>query len=200
VTDPTTLASLPAATLRAGLAEVVKAAVLASPLVLDALENASSSFEEAPAWLEWMIVQSVRIKAGYVAEDPRDRGLRHALNLGHTFAHALEAASWYELPHGEAVSIGLVAAARLGVEVGSTPSGLPQRLSDLLSRLGLPTETPQGLDPAAILTAMTADKKRRSGRAVFVTPAPGGAELVEDVPPRLAITALLDHAHRDVYR
>src|SRR5207249_1824483 len=115
--------------------------------------------------------------------DPRDRGLRRSLNLGHTFAHALESATEYGLLHGEAVAVGLPAACRLGVAFGSTPPDPEPRLTRLLHRLGLPTRYPAGVDPDRLLRAMTGDKKRRGGRAVFVVPAPGGVELIEGVDP-----------------
>lgn len=176
VSDPAALATLPPRERRAGLAEVVKAAVLASPLVLDVLER-----EDPEDHVGWLVEQGVRIKAGYVARDPRDQGIRRSLNLGHTFAHAVEAASGYAVHHGEAVAVGLVAAARLGARAGVTDPAAAVRLADLLRRLGLPVEPPAGLDPGAVRRAMVADKKRRSGRPAFVVPAPGGAALLDGV-------------------
>src|SRR5439155_23711983 len=190
VADPAALASLPGPVLRAGLAEAVKAFVVGATLGLDVLEampmagpdgsNGSTGAEGSPAAgdLVWLIEQAVRIKAGYVAADPSDAGPRHALNLGHTFAHAIEAASDHAVSHGEAVAIGLVAAARLGAAVGSTDPGLAGRLERLLARLGLPVRLPEGLDPVRMLPAIAADKKRRGGRSVLVVPAVGGCELI----------------------
>jgi shikimate kinase/3-dehydroquinate synthase len=186
VLDPEALAALPEPTLATGLSEVVKAGVLASPLLLDLLPEA------VPGHIEWILEQAVRIKAAYVSADRADRGLRRSLNLGHTFAHAIEAASGYAVSHGEAVAVGLVAAARLGARLGITERGLEPRLSDLLTSLGLPVEPPQGLDRQVLLAAMGADKKRRSGRAAFVVPAPDGAELVEGLEPEEAVAGLLE--------
>jgi shikimate kinase/3-dehydroquinate synthase len=191
VADPVTLASLPPGALRSGLAEMVKAAVLASPLALEMLEGLEASSLDKGGTLEWIVEQAVRIKAAYVARDPRDLGIRHALNLGHTFAHALEAATDYRIPHGDAVAMGLVAASRLGEELGATPPGLEGRLRRLFGRLGLPTDPPPGLDQDRILQAMRADKKREAGRAVFVVPAPGGAVLLDEVAPQVALRSLL---------
>ena len=129
---------------------------------------------------------------------PRDRLLRHALNLGHTFAHAIEAATQYEVLHGEAVAIGLVAAARLGEELGSTPHGPADRLRRLMLSLDLPVDPPPGLDLGRVVEAMDADKKRRDGRAAFVVPTSRGAELVEGVEPERAIRTLLDRAAQEV--
>lgn len=188
VADPSTLVGLPDRALRAGVAEVVKAAVLASPLALDAMEGISL---DDPAGVTWAVEQAVRIKGAYVARDPEDRGLRHSLNLGHTFAHAIESATDHRVLHGEAVAIGLVAAARLGSARGITSPDLEDRLTEVLGALELPTEAPEGLDGDRLVRAMEGDKKRRAGRAVFVVPAPGGAALLDDVGADAALAALL---------
>ncbi|MGH2710707.1 MAG: 3-dehydroquinate synthase [Actinomycetota bacterium] len=183
--DPSALGSLPEGELRTGFAEIVKAAMLASPLFLDWLEA-----EDPMTNIGWVIEQAVRIKAGYVAADPRDRGVRKSLNLGHTFAHAIESASGYEVSHGEAVSAGLIAAARLGVEHGVTDARLPERLASMLERLGLPQVAPKGLEPDALVSAMAADKKRSSGEAVFVVPTDKGAALLAGIEPAEAVSHL----------
>ncbi|MGH2664118.1 MAG: bifunctional shikimate kinase/3-dehydroquinate synthase [Actinomycetota bacterium] len=190
IADPDLLATL-APVLAGGMAEVVKAAVLASPLVLEHLER------DPDAGHGWIVEQAVRIKAAYVAADPFDRGLRWSLNLGHTFGHAIEAASGYRVSHGDAVAAGLVAAARLGATLGTTDPNLAERLAVLVERFGLPSTPPDGLDREDLLRAMAADKKRRGGRAAFVVPAPGGAELVEGLDPREAIAALLPESVGD---
>jgi 3-dehydroquinate synthase len=187
VIDPGILASRSHTAARAGWAEVVKAALLASPLVLDVLGDGSG--DGLRSHFGWLIEQAVRIKAAYVAEDPFDRAARAALNLGHTFAHAIESASGYEVSHAEAVAVGLVAAARLGSAVGLTPDGLQDRLSDLLTRLGLPIQSP-AFPPEKLLSAMRGDKKRRADRSVFVVPAARGAVLLDGVDPRDALAAL----------
>jgi shikimate kinase / 3-dehydroquinate synthase len=195
VADPTTLGTLPARMVRAGLAECVKAALLASPLVLDVLDALADS-DGMPTHVPWLIEQSVRIKAAYTRDDPRDGALRHSLNLGHTFAHAIESASDLAVPHGEAVAMGLLASARLGASEGVTDPGLADRLERLLAGLGLPTRPPAGLDPGRLLGAMSADKKRRAGRDVFVVPAPGGAELLEGELAAEAVAALVPAGRR----
>jgi shikimate kinase / 3-dehydroquinate synthase len=191
VADPSVLASLPERAYRAGLAEAAKAFMLGSPLALEAIPSLRLDDPASPD-LVWAVEQAVRIKAAYVAADPFDRGVRHALNLGHTFAHALESATGYAMPHGEAVAVGLVAAARLGVGRGSSPAGLADRFATALAALGLPLEPPAGLDPDALIRAMGADKKRAGGRLRFVVPAADGAELVDDVTAEVALDALFD--------
>lgn len=208
VADPLVLRTLPGRALRWGLAECVKAAVLASPLVLEVLEEGAGSLAEAGpeegrgshpdgdrarerlATLAWVVEQAVRIKAAYVAADPEDRELRHSLNLGHTFGHGIEAATGYAVPHGEAVAVGLLAAARLGARAGVADPALEARLRRLLQALDLPTTPPEGLDPGRVAAAMAGDKKRRAGRMVFVVPAPGGAALLHDVPLEEALDVL----------
>jgi len=178
--DPSALDSVPVRDLRAGLAEIVKMAATASPLVLDMLEEAPLDDRGLPSDLGWLVEQAVRMKASYVAEDPGDLGLRHTLNLGHTVAHGIEASTDHAVSHGEAVAIGLVAESRYGESLGVTPAGTAARLEALLRRVGLPVDAPPGLDTADVLARMGSDKKRRGGRAVVVVPAPGGAEMIED--------------------
>ena len=180
VADPELLVTLPYEILRQGLAEILKAGVLGSPLLLR-LSRQYLGDGAGRDWT-WLVEQSVRIKAAYVAADPGDLGPRQALNLGHTFAHGLEAASDYTLSHGEAVAVGLVAAADLGTRLGLSPSSLGAELGELLAAFGLPCRPPRELDPARVRQAMAGDKKRRAGRAVFVVPhRDGGAYLVEGV-------------------
>lgn len=181
--DPATLATLSPEDLRGGMAEIVKAAVVASPLSLDVIESGGAD-------RLWLIEQAVRVKAAYVAADPADRGLRHSLNLGHTFAHGIEAASRFTVPHGRAVAIGLVAAARLGAAAARTDPALAGRLSSILRALGLPVAPPEALEPDAVVAAMATDKKRRGGRLVLVVPAPGGVDLLESVDESVVTTAL----------
>ena len=95
-----------------------------------------------------------------VLEDPFDRGVRMQLNFGHTLAHALENAMGYgTLLHGEAVCIGMVAAARWGEALGVTPTGTAERIRRVLLAYDLPTDVPEGLSPAALAETMSLDKK-----------------------------------------
>ena len=180
IADPATCDTLPPEVLREGLAEVVKSLVLAAPA---ALELAA----EAP--LDWAVEQSLRVKAAFVSADPQDAGVRRALNLGHTFAHAVESASDHTIPHGDAVAMGLVAAARLGAMLGTCPPALAGQIVSVLQRIGLPTSAPP-LDEERLLEAMRSDKKRAGGAVRFVVPAAGGAALVAGVDPRTAIGLL----------
>ncbi len=183
VIDPTLLASLPAADFRAGLGEVVKAAVIGDPLLFERMETGQLD-------LAWLIRQAVAVKVAVVEEDPFEQGRRAVLNLGHTFGHAFEVLSDYQLRHGEAIAMGTVVAARLAVELGRCPADVAQRIVALLSHLGLPTAAP-GYDPEAVWTAMTADKKKQSGRLRFVLPLGiGRVEVFDDVPREAVLAAL----------
>ena len=194
VADTETLSTLDERTRRAGLGEVVKAAAIAAPAALDVLAAGPAG----EALTAWGIEQAVRVKAAFVSEDPADTGVRRALNLGHTFAHAIESASGHRVPHGEAVAVGVVAAARLGRRLGLTPDGMEARLRGALASLGLPAavadlpDAPQ-LGPDALRRAMEADKKRSGGRHRFVVPIERGVALVE-ADPAEAIAALLEEA------
>jgi 3-dehydroquinate synthetase len=189
VCAPELLATLPATAARDGLAEVVKAACLASPLLLDYLERCQAFGDGLPSHLSWLIEQAVRIKAAYVAADPDDHALRQSLNLGHTYAHGLEAASDYRVSHGRAVAVGLLAASRLGVSLGRTPEELPDRLHAALERLALLEPLPP-IDSDRVRAAVAMDKKSRGGAPAFVVPTAGGAVLVRGVDLELALRPL----------
>jgi 3-dehydroquinate synthetase len=104
-----------------------------------------------------------------VSEDEREAGRRAILNAGHTVAHALEQASGYALPHGEAVAIGLATECRLAESLGLAAPGLAGEVCRVLARLGLPTDPPR-LSPDRLLDAMASDKKNRESRIRFALP------------------------------
>jgi shikimate kinase / 3-dehydroquinate synthase len=189
ISDPRLLATLGPRELRCGIAEIVKVALLASPLLLEILERAPLDERGMPGHLDWAIEQAIRIKAAYVGSDPEDLGVRQSLNLGHTFAHAVEAASGYRTLHGEAVALGLVAAARLRFRLGDGDGVSEERLIKILDRFGLPVAL-ESVSRGRLMSAMSGDKKWRGGEPTFVVTAPGGAELVQNVPLEVAAKAL----------
>ena len=126
-----------------------------------------------------MLARALRVKIGVVQRDPFEQGERAHLNLGHTFAHAFEQVSHYAIPHGQAVAVGVLASAYLAQINRHCQPELPERIEDVLDRLGLPTQL-SGLDPAAVITAMSTDKKRRGGRVRFVLPHAIGIVAVHD--------------------
>lgn len=190
------LRTLPRRELRAGWAEIIKAAAIRDARLMGRLEkNASDLARARPRGLETVIATACRIKAAVVQEDEREAGLRMILNFGHTLAHGLEAASGYggSLLHGEAVAIGMHFASRLGLALGHGRPEVVPRLAALLKTYGLPV-TPSGVSEAGgrppgarkVLGAMSRDKKKGPGglRWVFV-PRVGETVIVEDVPPEL---------------
>jgi 3-dehydroquinate synthetase len=112
----------------------------------------------------------VEIKAEVVSGDEREAGRRAILNAGHTVAHALERATGYTLPHGEAVALGLLAECALAETIGAAPVGVRLRVSALLERLGLPVRLAQALDADRVMAAMASDKKNRAARVRFALP------------------------------
>jgi 3-dehydroquinate synthetase len=110
------------------------------------------------------------VKVRVIEEDPYEKGIRAALNLGHTIGHAVELVSGFSLLHGEAVAIGMVAEARLAERLTVAGPGLSDALVDALTSLGLPVEIPQDLDHRKIIQAMKVDKKKESGVVRFALP------------------------------
>ncbi|MET8851701.1 3-dehydroquinate synthase family protein [Amycolatopsis sp. NPDC004625] len=141
------------------------------------------------------IAASVTLKAGIVAQDERDTGLRHLLNYGHTLGHALEIATDFALRHGEAVAVGTVFAGRLAGALGRIDQSRVDEHLDVVRHYGLPAALPEDVDPAVLIRQMHRDKKAITGLA-FVLDGPRGAELVGDVPPEL-VSRVLDEMPRE---
>jgi 3-dehydroquinate synthase len=166
--DTATLHTLPAAEIRAGLAEAIKHGAIADAAYFEAIAAdlpALAALE--PAALQRLIVRSVEIKAEVVGRDEKESGPRKMLNFGHTLGHAVEALSGYRLLHGEAVAIGMVLEARLGEAMGVTEVGTADRITEVLSAAGLPTRLPERMSAAAVLAATRTDKKARRGRVEY---------------------------------
>lgn len=153
VIDTVALETLPHQQLLAGLAEVLKAGIIADPELFGAFETGYEQHE-----IRWLIRRALEVKIAVVQEDPYEKGIRAVLNLGHTFAHALELLADYGMSHGLAVSRGTAAAARVSLAIGACTSETCQRIITALERTGLPTTVP--FDPDAIVEAMGQDKKR----------------------------------------
>ena len=166
--DLSTLDTLPADDLRAGLAEVVKCGFIADPTILDLIETdpAASADPVSPALRE-LVERSIAVKARVVGEDLRESGLREILNYGHTLGHAIEKIEGYRWKHGHAVSVGLVYAAALGRLSGRLDDGTADRHRAVLTALGLPVR--YRADAWTDLhAAMRVDKKARGARLRFV--------------------------------
>lgn len=173
VIDPGVLASLPPAILRSGLAEMIKHGVIADVAYFDRLLQALPSLltrgAQAPEFGA-LIAGSVRIKAAVVAEDSREGGLRQILNFGHTIAHAVEKLLHYDMLHGDAVAMGMVAEARIAERRGIAGPGLAAAVEDAVRRAGLPTRLPVGVSAASVVAETLGDKKARAGAARYALP------------------------------
>jgi len=192
IADTGTLASLPDAELRAGMAEVVKHAVIGDPGLFELLENDPHPFpfpaREKSSWL----TRAIQVKLELVARDPYEQQERAKLNLGHTFGHALEQLSNYEMRHGDAVAMGLVCAARLAARRNVCDDALAVRIEHLLRTIGLPTHVPHEMSASAIVSAMAADKKRIGAQLRLVLPRALGSVIVVDDVTESEITSTLE--------
>ena len=190
--DPLVLETLPRREFRAGLYEVVKYGVIASPALFERLvAELPAIFAREPAALMPIIAESCTIKARVVEQDERESGPRRALNFGHTAGHALEAVTKYRrFRHGEAVAYGMLIAADLAVRRGALPSEARDALAALITRMG-PLPPLSDLPAAQVLEAVARDKKVVAGRLHFVLPtAIGRTEVVSDVSEEELKTAL----------
>jgi shikimate kinase/3-dehydroquinate synthase len=171
--DPATLASLPPAELRSGLAEVLKAGLLGDQRLFALCQRGWQALTaealDGPTWSE-LVRRAMAVKIAVIQADPYEQGQRALLNLGHTIGHAVELVSGYRLRHGEAVAIGLALEAQLAEEWDLAEPGLAQAIREALAGLGLPTELPVELDPDQVLHAMGTDKKRAGGQLRFALP------------------------------
>ena len=192
VTDTDTLASLPTRELRAGLAEVVKYALICDAGLFEWLEaHFESLLSGEAAALTHVIRRSCEIKAAIVGRDEREHGERALLNLGHTFGHAIEAATAYtEWLHGEAVGAGLVMAAEMSQQSGLMPAADSERVRQLVARAGLPTRI-ASVSPSVVRDLMGLDKKVLGGRLRLVLLRRIGEALVSADYPEAALERTL---------
>jgi len=169
--DPLCLPTLPPREARAGWAEVVKAGLIGDPELFDLCRARAA---ELLAWrldvVEEAIARAIRVKADVVRADPHEAGRRRVLNLGHTLGHAAESAAGGALLHGEAVAIGLAAAARLAESHGTADRGVADAVVETLAALGLPTRLGEGLRADDLAARARHDKKRSSGTFHAVLP------------------------------
>ena len=169
--DPDLLTTLPERDFRGGMAEVIKSGFIADPELTRMLDAEGDAVRQRrPAALREMIARTCAVKVGVVSRDETEGGERAILNYGHTFAHALEAATGYspEISHGEAVSIGMQVAARVGVASGVTPAAIPAAQARQLAAYGLPLKSPLPVSADVLIAAMLHDKKARAGQVKWV--------------------------------
>ena len=194
VADTAVLDTLSQRQFRAGYAEVAKYGVLGDEAFFTWLEANHADIFKGGAAREHAIATSCRAKAAIVARDERETGERALLNLGHTFGHALEAATGFSdrLFHGEGVAVGMVLAAEFSAQLGMISESDAARVEHHLAEVGLPTHlqdiagfAQEGLgDADALMALMAQDKKVKRGRLTFILlGAIGRAVIVPDVEP-----------------
>jgi 3-dehydroquinate synthase len=196
--DLALLDTLPARELRCGYAEVVKYGLLGDADFFAWLEaNGGRALAREPAALSEAVGRSVAMKADIVGQDEREGGVRALLNLGHTFAHALEAESGFgeALKHGEAVAVGCAMAFRFSAQLGLCPPADAERAQRAIAAAGLPARLSDLTVPvpkaAALVNRMAQDKKAKAGRLTFILVRGIGRAFVADGVDSEAVTAFL---------
>jgi shikimate kinase/3-dehydroquinate synthase len=188
VVDPGVLATLPAEEVRSGMSEVIKHGIIGAPDLFAELESPHPE-SQCPMSVS-QLARALEVKIQIIEADPFEQGRRAVLNLGHTVAHALERLSDYGLRHGEAVAIGMVAAARISAELGRAEPSLPGRIEAALAAWGLPVRCPP-FGVGEIWEAMAHDKKRRGRSQRWVLPHAIGHVEVADAVPRQVVASVL---------
>lgn len=169
--DPACLKTLPAREFRNGLAETIKYAMILDRGLFELLERSRDSIGKRRKEILLSVVKRCcELKKFVVERDERERDLRRILNFGHTIGHALEHLSRFRIPHGEAVSIGMVSEARMAAALGMIPASHVRRLKALLDAYSLPTEIPARVDPSSIIKVTSGDKKSRGGAVYYTLP------------------------------
>ncbi len=180
ISDTDTLKTLPAAELTGGLAEVIKSAAIMNEDFFAFLEENLERVKAGDSrTLEEVVCRTAEIKARVVMQDERDSGLRNILNFGHTTGHAVESVSGFALPHGQAVAIGMVAAARISRRMGMLDKEGLNRLTGIIVRAGLPVAVPD-ISVTEIMEAMRHDKKVSRDKIRFVLLESLGHAVVRD--------------------
>lgn len=181
--DQEILATVPRSQLIAGVAEILKYALIEDTVakqtdyekgqkpLIDVLEKAvKDGFDIEDPLVSGLITSCIKMKLYIVARDPKEEGLRRVLNLGHTLGHALEKAGEFNLSHGASVGIGLIHATKLSVQQKRVKKLELERVKDILFTVGLPVEIPKGVSKDKLIEAMKHDKKREGEKINLVLP------------------------------
>jgi 3-dehydroquinate synthase len=192
LSDTSLLATLPERELRAGLFEVLKCGIIASePLFRTMAGSARRVLDRDPSTLETLIAESVRIKCEVVSVDEKEQGVRKILNFGHTVGHAIEAETLYtRFLHGEAVGLGMKAAAWLSQLAGKLDESIAREIIDAVELYG-PIPSAAELDPERLLARLAKDKKTIRGSVHFVLATRiGAAEVVSGLENTMILDAI----------
>lgn len=193
IIDIDSLATLPAREFKAGLAEVIKYGVMADADFFAWLEeNMPLLLSRDAEALIYAITKSCELKARIVAADETEQGVRALLNLGHTFGHAIEAATHYKTwLHGEAVAVGMIMAAYLAVQEGYLSRTDAIRIEQLIDAAGLPKYPPKNISNSEWLELMARDKKVKHGKLRFILPTGlGRASIFSDISSNALISVI----------
>lgn len=181
IIDIDTLRTLPKKEFYAGMAEVIKYGVIADRAFFDYIRDNRDNILALGESIIHVIKRSCEIKADVVSKDEREAGLRAILNFGHTVGHAVETVTGYtKFLHGEAVAMGMCAAAALAVKMGMFEQAGAELIRELVAMYSLPVDMPGGLNAADMISAMEIDKKAEGGRLRFVLPEAIGKVRIED--------------------
>jgi len=192
--DPEVLKTLPEKEFINGMAEVIKHGIIRDENYFRMLDDRFDRImAQEPTVLQDVITISCRIKAEVVAEDEKEVNIRRILNFGHTIGHAVEAASRFEILHGFAVGIGMIAAARISVMKGLLGRDNLETIISMISRYGLPTEVPAELDRDLIKSYLLSDKKRIGSRTSFILAVDIGEVIITEDVGEAEIDAVLAH-------
>jgi 3-dehydroquinate synthase len=197
ISDVATLKNLPVNELKNGLAEVIKYAVITDR---DLFMTIAKSMQRIKALdlelLEEVISRCAGIKSGIVEKDERDLGLRNILNYGHTFGHAIETVSNFQMQHGRAVAVGMVAAAMVSQRMNVLSYSDVEAIKTIIVRAGLPINIP-GLDIRKIIKVMRHDKKKTRGKIRFVLPKSIGEVFITDEVDIILVRQALEELYEE---
>lgn len=193
--DPDVLKTLPEREFRAGMAEVIKYGVIWDADLFSQME-AESGLDKmsdiSPELIEKILNCSCQAKAEVVGKDEKEAGLRAILNYGHTIGHAVESLTGYtQIIHGEGVGIGMVAAGQIATKLGMWKTEEAERQDKLITKAGLPTKLPTGIDIEGIIATLQTDKKVKAGKVRFILPTQLGAVTITDKVPSDTIREVL---------
>ncbi len=179
-----------------GMAECLKSGIIGDPWLWDLVKRRGVSSmaegEDADLAARYAIIErSAWLKVGVVDRDPFETGERRSLNLGHTIGHALEIESGYRLPHGRAVVLGTRAVAQIAVSRGLLDPAVAAEIDDVVTRLGF--DTRRAFDPAAVMGALTGDKKSEGGRIRWILPVEIGRTVEANDVTEDEVAAALAH-------
>jgi 3-dehydroquinate synthase len=190
--DTATLRTLPVREIRNGLAEVIKSAVIRDPELFEFLENNMPVLLDGDIRaLTFAVHRAAEVKIGVVEQDEYDHGIRHILNFGHTFGHAVETVSGFKVAHGTAVAVGMASASRLAWKLGLLSGADLERILGLITAAGLPISLNRRNAVGAVVQAMSHDKKAADGRIKFILPAGIGTTVNRaDIPTAMIAEVL----------